>query len=73
MNRRGVEFSLVQIEPDLWRWQFSIDDTVTTGRTRTRLKGMAAHRAHKRIDRELGKPRELNHRPSDSTASPDAS
>ena len=73
MNRRGVEFSLVQIEPDLWRWQFRIGDTVTTGKTHTRLKGMAAPRAHKRIDRELGKSRELNHRPSDSTSPPDAS
>jgi len=59
MNRRGIEFSLVQVEPDLWQWQFQIGKTVTTGRTRTSLRGMAAHRAQQRIDRELGKSREL--------------
>jgi len=59
MNRRGIEFSLVQVEPDLWQWQFQIGETVTTGRTKTRLKGMAAHQAQQRIDRELRKPRDL--------------
>jgi hypothetical protein len=55
MNRKGVEFSLIQIEPGLWNWRFQIDETVTTGNTKTRLKGMAAHRAQQRIDIELGK------------------
>jgi hypothetical protein len=59
MNRKGVEFSLKQVEPDLWKWQFQIGDTVTTGQTRSRLMGIAAHRAHKRIDLELRKPRDL--------------
>lgn len=59
MNRRGVEFSLMQVEPDLWQWRFQIGETVTTGKTRTRLKGMAAHKAQQRIDIELRKPREL--------------
>jgi hypothetical protein len=58
MNRRGIEFSLVQIESDLWQWQFRIGETVTTGRTQTRLKGMAVHRAQQRIDIELRKPRD---------------
>ena len=58
VNRRGVEFSLRQVEPDLWKWQFQIGDTITTGTTRSRLMGIAAHRAQKRIDAEL-KSREL--------------
>lgn len=59
MNRRGIEFNLEQVEPDLWKWQFQIGDTVTTGQTRSRLMGMAAHRVQKRIDEELKKPRDL--------------
>jgi hypothetical protein len=59
MNRRGIEFTLVQVEPGMWQWQFRIGSTVTTGKTKTKLKGMAAHRAHRRIDRELRKPRDL--------------
>ena len=59
MKRRGVEFSLRQVEPDLWKWQFQIGHTITTGTTRSRLMGIAAHRAQKRIDTELKKPREL--------------
>jgi hypothetical protein len=54
MNRKGIEFSLVQVTPDVWRWQFQIDETVTTGKTQTRLKGMAARRAQERIDRAFG-------------------
>ncbi|HMJ40778.1 MAG TPA: hypothetical protein VK522_00640 [Pseudolabrys sp.] len=38
---KGVEFSLRQVEPDLWKWQFQIGDTVTTGHTGSRLMGMA--------------------------------
>jgi hypothetical protein len=59
MNRKGIEFSLVQVTPDVWRWQFQIDGTVTTGNTQTRLKGMAARRAQERIDRALRLPRDL--------------
>jgi len=53
MNRRGVEFSLMQVEENLWRWEFQVGDTVTTGKTRTRLKGMAARKAQQRIDAAL--------------------
>jgi hypothetical protein len=59
MNRKGVEFSLRQVESDLWKWQFQIGNTITTGQTRSRLMGIAAHRAQKRIDLELRKPRDL--------------
>jgi hypothetical protein len=59
MNRKGIEFTLMQIEPDLWRWQFRIGQTVTIGTTKTKLKGMAARRAQLRIDRALQEARRL--------------
>jgi hypothetical protein len=59
MNRRGVEFSLMEAEPGVWKWQFQIGEIVTAGKTQSNLKGMAAHRVHERIDRELKKPRDL--------------
>jgi hypothetical protein len=42
MNRRGIEFILVQVERDLWQWQSRIGKTVTTGKTKAKLRGMAA-------------------------------
>jgi len=59
MIRRGIEFTLHQVEPGLWRWEFQIDKTVMTGKTKSKLMGMAARRAQQRIDEELRKPREL--------------
>jgi hypothetical protein len=59
MNRKGVEFTLLLIEPGLWRWRFQIGETISTGKTHTNLMGMAAHRVHQRIDRELRKPHDL--------------
>jgi hypothetical protein len=56
----GVEFTVMEVEPGLWKWQFQIGKTVTTGKTPSNLKGMAAHRVQQRIDRELRKLRELN-------------
>jgi hypothetical protein len=32
-DRQGIEFSIRQGEPDLWKWQFKIADTVTMGQT----------------------------------------
>ena len=57
MNRKGVEFSLTQVEPGLWKWQFQIGNTVTTGKTHSNLMGLATHRVQQRIDRELNKQR----------------
>jgi hypothetical protein len=48
MNRKEIEYSL-----KLWEWQFQIGESVTTGRTRTRLMGMATQRVQRRIDRPL--------------------
>jgi hypothetical protein len=63
MNRRGIEFTLVRVEPDLWRWRFQIGETVSTGKTQTSLIGMAARRVRVRIDHELRKPRGLGQSP----------
>ena len=57
MNRKGVEFSLTEVEPGLWKWQFQIGNIVTAGKTRSNLRGLAAHRVQQRIDRELKKSR----------------
>jgi hypothetical protein len=63
MNRRGIEFSLVQLDTDLWQWQFRIGETLTTGKTKTKLRGMAARKAQTRIDHELKKPLDLRRSP----------
>jgi len=59
MNRRGVEFTVTQVEPGLWKWHFQIGKTITTGETHSNLMGMAARRVQQRIDRELNKSRKL--------------
>ena len=69
MNRRGVEFTLTQAEPGVWKWQFQIGETVTTGKTQSNLMGMAARRVQQRIDRELGKARDLARGRATMTAS----
>ena len=58
MKRKGVEFSLTQVEPGLWKWQFQIGNIVTTGKTHSNLMGLAARRVQQRIDCELNKPHE---------------
>jgi hypothetical protein len=62
MNRKGVEFTILLIEPGLWKWRFQIGEIVTTGKTEASLMGLAARRVQLRIDRELRKPRSLAHR-----------
>jgi hypothetical protein len=59
MNRKGVDFTLMQVEKGMWKWQFQIGKTITTGKTVSNLMGMAAHKVQQRIDRELRKQREL--------------
>jgi hypothetical protein len=49
----------VQIEPGLWKWRFKIGEAVTAGKTQAHLLGLAARKVQQRIDRELGKPRDL--------------
>ena len=55
MNRRGVEFSLMQARPGLWRWRFQIGETVTSGKTEAKLMGLAVRRVEQRIDCELNR------------------
>jgi hypothetical protein len=52
-ERRSIEFTLVQVEPGLWQWQFRIGETLTTRKTKTYLKGLAARWAQQRIDHGL--------------------
>jgi hypothetical protein len=59
MEHKGVEFSLVQAGPGLWKWCFQIGEIVTTGKTEAHLMGLAAHGVQQRIDRELRKLRDL--------------
>jgi hypothetical protein len=59
MNRKGIEFSLKQVETGLWKWQFQIGNTVTIGKTHSTLRGIAVRRAQTRIDQELRKARDL--------------
>ena len=59
MNRKGVEFTLRQVDENQWNWRFQIGETVKTGNTQTRLMGMAAHRVQQKIDRELKEARDL--------------
>jgi hypothetical protein len=59
MNRKGVEFSLKQVDEDRWKWRYQIGETVKTGNTQTRLMGMAAHRVQQKIDRELKEAQDL--------------
>jgi len=59
MIRKGVAFTLELIEPGLWKWQFQIGEAVSTGKTETKLMGIAAYKVRQRIDRQLKKPRSL--------------
>ena len=59
MNRKGIEFSVNQVDEEWWNWRFQIGETVRTGSTQTRLMGMAAHRVQQKIDRELKEARDL--------------
>jgi hypothetical protein len=51
---KGVQFAVAATaEPDVWRWQFQIGDTVRTGKTQTRLAALAARRVQTKIDAAL--------------------
>lgn len=59
MNRKGVEFTLKQVDEDRWNWRFQIGEIVRIGKTQTRLMGMAAHRVQQMIDHELRAAQDL--------------
>lgn len=62
-RHRDIEYTLINIEPDLWSWSFAINGKVKRGITRARLDLLAQRRVCTLIDRELKsaadtKPRE---------------
>lgn len=59
MTRQGIAFTLAETQPGLWKWQFRIGETVTSGKTETNLRGLATYRVQQRIDRELRNARDL--------------
>lgn len=62
-RHRDIEYTLTNIEPDLWSWSFDINGKTKRGITRARLDLLARRRVCTLIDRELKgavrtKPRE---------------
>ena len=54
MMYKGIEFNVVAADaPGIWRWQFTIDGDIRTGRTEARLELLAIRRVKFRIDRAL--------------------
>ena len=52
MIHKGVEFTVTQAAPGVWRWQFRIGDKVKSGKTEAKLHLLAIRRVQLRIDRE---------------------
>jgi hypothetical protein len=55
MIYKGVEYSVTQTAPGVWKWQFRVGDKVRAGKTETRLNLLAIRRVQLLIDRELKK------------------
>jgi hypothetical protein len=41
---RGIEYSVLKVEPGIWKWTFRIGGDVTTGKTATNIDPLAARR-----------------------------
>lgn len=52
-RHRGIEYTLTNIEPDLWSWSFDVNGKTKRGTTRARLDLLAQRRVCTIIDREL--------------------
>ncbi|MBR0870384.1 hypothetical protein JQ633_08450 [Bradyrhizobium tropiciagri] len=52
-RHRDIEYTLSNIEPDLWSWSFEINGKTKSGVTRARLDLLAQRRVCTLIDREL--------------------
>ncbi|MCA6122555.1 hypothetical protein J6500_11725 [Bradyrhizobium sp. WSM 1704] len=52
-RHRDIEYTLTNIEPDLWSWSFEINGKIRNGVTRARLDLLAQRRVCTIIDREL--------------------
>jgi hypothetical protein len=51
---KGIQYNIAPtVDPDVWHWQFQIDGTLRTGKTKTRLAAMASRRVQLRIDAAL--------------------
>jgi hypothetical protein len=53
MLYKGVEYTVVQVDTDVWKWQFRIGGRLKTGTTTARLNLLALRRVQLRINREL--------------------
>jgi hypothetical protein len=54
MIYKGIEFTVTATDaPGIWRWQFTINGDIRTGRTEARLELLAIRRVKLRIDRAL--------------------
>ena len=58
MIHKGVEFSVTQAAPGVWKWRFQIEERTFTGKTEARLNLLAIRRVQLRIDRELKKAKD---------------
>ncbi len=52
-RHRDIQYTLTNIEPDLWSWSFEINGKIRQGTTRARLGLLAQRRVCTLIDREL--------------------
>lgn len=52
-RHRDIQYTLANIEPDLWQWSFEINGQLRHGTTRARLDLLAQRRVCMIIDREL--------------------
>ena len=52
-RHRDIQYTLTNIEPDLWSWSFEINGKTRQGVTRARLDLLAQRRVCTLIDREL--------------------
>ncbi|MFQ3456777.1 hypothetical protein PMN64_26190 [Bradyrhizobium sp. UFLA01-814] len=52
-RHRDIQYTLTNIEPDLWGWSFDINGKTKQGTTRARLDLLARRRVCTLIDREL--------------------
>ena len=50
---RGIEYSVLKVEPGIWKWTFRIGGAVTTGKTAMNIDLLAARRVQLRINRAL--------------------
>jgi hypothetical protein len=55
MIHKGIEFAVVAEAPGVWRWRFTINGKIRTGRTEARLELLAIRRVKLKIDRALKK------------------